>query len=366
MSEDLLLFTSSHGVCEPTEAGTLLGELADPKCFHDPIAIDGCDKSDLRAMLRMMKLIRQTEEMIGNLNVAGEVRCPCHLAIGQEACAVGVATVLDPERDRVFGAHRSHGHYLALGGDVEALFAEILGRETGCSRGMGGSMHLIAPEKGLLGTVPIVGATVPMAVGAALAAQMDGSGGVAVSFFGDGAVEEGVVQESMNYAAQHAIPVIFACENNLFASHMRIGLRQPTDSVARFAAAHRIRHETLDGNDIVAVAKASRRSVERSRAGEGPSFLELVTYRWRGHVGPREDVDVGVRRSGDLPGWKRRDPIARLASAMTTARILGSDELLVMDQDIEAVVQRALESAREAPFPESDATTRYLYSEQIG
>lgn len=351
---------------EVTQTDWQLGTLADPGQLHEPIATDGWNELELLAILRSMKLIRRTEEMIGELNVTGEVRCPCHLAIGQEACAVGVATALDTERDRVFGAHRSHGHYLALGGDVEALFAEIFGKATGCSRGMGGSMHLIAPEIGLLGTVPIVGATVPMAVGAALAAQMDGSGGVAVSFLGDGAVEEGVVQESMNYAAKHAIPVIFACENNLFASHMHIELRQPTDSVARFAAAHRIRHETLDGNDVVAVAEASRRSVERGRMGEGPSFLELVTYRWRGHVGPREDVDVGVQRSGDLPRWKQRDPIARMASAMMTARILGSEELLAMDQGIETEVQEALESAREAPFPENDATTRYLYSDKIG
>ncbi|RMH22692.1 MAG: thiamine pyrophosphate-dependent dehydrogenase E1 component subunit alpha [Gemmatimonadetes bacterium] len=237
-----------------------LGDLADPRRYHEPVDVTADAADELLQALRTMKRIRRAEEVIGDLVTAGEVRCPCHLAIGQEACAAGVALALDPGRDRAFGAHRSHGHYLALGGSLEALFAEIFGRASGCSGGMGGSMHLIAPERGLLGTVPIVGATVPLAVGAALAARLDGSDAVAVAFFGDGAAEEGVVQESLNLAASERLPVLFACENNLFSSHLHIALRQPADRVARFAEAHRIAHATVDGNDVTAVRDAARQN----------------------------------------------------------------------------------------------------------
>jgi pyruvate dehydrogenase E1 component alpha subunit len=193
--------------------------------------------------------------------------------------------------------------------------AEVQGKQTGASRGMGGSMHLIDRERGLYGTVPIVGGTIPIAVGAALAAKKDGKGAVAVSFFGDGATEEGVFHESVNLAAVLGLPVLFLCENNLFSSHLHIDARQPSDSVARFAEANRVPWQLVDGNDIVGCTNAVAEAVEPMRSGGGPRFIEAVTYRWRGHVGPREDEDVGVRRGEDLPLWKKRDPIRRLADA---------------------------------------------------
>ena len=339
-----------------------LGELADPSKLHDPIAVDGRDHEQLLSWLWSMKLIRRTEEVIGQMVTSGEVSCPCHLAIGQEACAVGVAATLDVDRDVAFGAHRSHGHYLALGASLEELLAEVLGRTTGCSRGMGGSMHLTAPTRGLLGTVPIVGATVPMAIGAALAARMNGKGGVAVAFFGDGAMEEGVVQEALNFAAAHSFPTIFVCENNLFSSHLQILLRQRGDRVGRFAEAHGVPCWTVDGNDVTAVHDVAIQAVDRARSGNGPGFLELVTYRWRGHVGPREDLDVGVLRSGELQLWKRRDPIDRLAQGLLSVGIVEQDHVEEMDREIREAVEAALGTARSAPFPEAHATTDYLYS----
>jgi TPP-dependent pyruvate/acetoin dehydrogenase alpha subunit len=340
-----------------------LRDLGDPTKYHEPIALGTRREKQLRSFLERMKLIRRVEEVIGDLVTSGVVRCPCHLAIGQEACAVGVASALDVSRDRLFGAHRSHGHYLAIGASVEGLLAEVLGRRTGCSGGMGGSMHLIAPELGLLGTVPIVGATVPMAVGAALAARMDETGGVATVFFGDGATEEGVVQESLNFAASYPLPVLFACENNLFSSHLHIRLRQPSDSVARYARAHGVAWETIDGNDVVAVADAAERAVTRARASGRPTFLEMVTYRWRGHVGPRDDVDVGVKRTGDLSHWKKRDPIRRLTEAMLSAQLLDGGELDAIELSIEREVSAALETAQAAPYPDLRAPTQYLYSD---
>jgi pyruvate dehydrogenase E1 component alpha subunit len=339
-----------------------LGSLADPTAYRDPIALADTPPDTARAMLRRMRLIRRVEEVIAGLVESGEARCPCHLAIGQEATAVGVGFALDPHRDRCYGAHRAHAQYLALGADMGALLAEILGRDTGCSRGMGGSMHLAAPERGLMGTVPIVGATVPFAVGAGLALKMDGNGGVGVAFFGDGATEEGVVHESLNLASSMGLPVVFACDNNLFSSHLHIALRQPCDRVSRFAEAHRIAAEVVDGNDVVAVWRAAQRAVARARDESRPTFLEMVTYRWRGHVGHREDIDVGVKRGEDLPQWKARDPIRRLSEALVVAGLESEASLARLGQEVSDEVDGALAAARAAPYPPADAMERYLFA----
>lgn len=298
---------------EPDPAA--LGALGDPANCHEPIDLAGTSPEVARAMLERMMLIRAAEERIGEAVTAGEVKCPCHLAIGQEAVAVGVAQHVR-DGDRVFGAHRSHGHFLALGAPLESLLAEILGKDTGCSRGMGGSMHLRNVEHNFWGSVPIVAATIPIAVGTALAARMDGGDALAVSILGDGATEEGVFHESMNLASIKNLPVVFVCENNLFSSHLHISLRQPADSTCRFAEAHCVAWRRVDGNDVVAMAAAMAEAAAHARAGKGPFYIEAVTYRWRGHVGPREDIDVGVKRKDDLTLWKKRDPIARLAAAL--------------------------------------------------
>jgi pyruvate dehydrogenase E1 component alpha subunit len=336
-----------------------LGPLADPNEFHDSIDVRGCETSVLLRWLESMLRVRIVEEAVGEMVGTGEVNCPCHLAIGQEACAVGVIEALE-QGDVVFGAHRSHGHYLALGGTPERLLSEILGRDTGCSRGLGGSMHLHEPSLGLLGTVPIVGATIPIAVGAALAARMDGRGRVAVSFFGDGAAEEGVFHESLNLASAHNLPVLFVCENNLFSSHLHISERQPSDSITRFAEAHGLDTRVVDGNDVVAVHRATTEllaGVRKGRAG----FLEAVTYRWRGHVGHREDIDVGVGRGTGLHLWKERDPIRRLVDALTAAGEFDTVALGELRQRIVVEVTQALTAARQAPYPPPELLLDAVY-----
>ncbi|MFC1525489.1 thiamine pyrophosphate-dependent enzyme [Candidatus Latescibacterota bacterium] len=215
-----------------------------------------------------MILIRRVEECIGDLVIAGAVRCPCHLAIGQEAIAVGVSSQLRAS-DRVFGGHRSHSHFLALNGDLTALIAEVLGRVSGCSGGMGGSQHLVDTAAGFGGSVPIVAATVPVAAGAALAAKKDGRGDVAVAYFGDGAVEEGSVHETMNLASLMRLPLVLICENNLFASHMHIAQRQPLPTTCRFAEANGIPWHLVDGNDVIAVEEAAVQAVRLARSGGG-------------------------------------------------------------------------------------------------
>jgi pyruvate dehydrogenase E1 component alpha subunit len=338
-----------------------LGSLADAASFHEPLAIELDDTEALLAGLQRMILIRVVEEKIGDMVSQGVVKCPCHLAIGQEAPAVGVAGFVR-KGDRVFGAHRSHGHYLALGGSPLGLLAEVQGKDTGVSRGMGGSMHLIDIPNGLYGTVPIVGATIPIAVGAGLAAKMDGGQDMAVSFFGDGATEEGSFHESMNLAAVLKAPVLFVCENNFFSSHLHITLRQPDTSVCRYAEAHRIGWARADGNDLAAIRAVTREAVDAIRAGEGPRFLELVTYRWRGHVGHREDEDVGVKRKDDLAAWKLRDPISRLAVALESVGVLDRQQLKGFWDESHVIVEEAWTTATHDGYPPAKALLSRVYS----
>jgi pyruvate dehydrogenase E1 component alpha subunit len=210
--------------------------------------------------------------------------------------------------------------------------------------------------------VPIVAATISIATGAALAAKKDGRGDVAVSFFGDGATEEGSFHESLNMAAVMQLPIIFVCENNLFSSHLHIDQRQPFDSVARYASAHGVMSETVEANDVVAVAHAAQRLVERARRANAPSFLEAVTYRWRGHVGSREDVDVGLRRREELNAWKQRDPIARFASALTRGGRVRASDLRRLANQVSLEVSEALEEARSCPYPTDNTLLDIVYA----
>lgn len=339
-----------------------LGTLADPQHHVSPITLGNQPTESLIACLRKMLEIRFAEEAIAALSVAGEALCPCHLGIGQEAIAVGLSAELRTS-DRVFGGHRSHSHYLALNGSMDGLMAEVLGKVTGASRGMGGSMHLFAPEVGFHGSVPIVGATIPIAAGAALAAQMDGAGDVAVAYFGDGACEEGVFHETLNMATVMKLPCIFVVENNLYSSHLDIGLRQAADSVARFAEAAQMRNRVIDGNDVVAVRMAAADLIGAARRGEGPALLEAVTFRWRGHVGPNEDIDVGVRRSqSELAAWKRRDPVARLWSSLIADRGVDAKLLDQWSAEIRMSIAASVDRARAAPYPQGSALLDLVYA----
>lgn len=339
-----------------------LGPLADPAHFTAPIDLANLSNETGLALLKDMMLIRRAEESISDLVEAGLIKCPCHFAIGQEATAVGVAHHLR-STDRGFGAHRSHSHYLASGGSLDKLFAEVLGRETGASRGMGGSMHLYAAEQGFAGSVPIVAGTVPLAVGAGLAAKMDGNGDIGIAYFGDGACEEGVVHESLNLASVMKLPVLFVVENNLYSSHLDISARQPNDRTARFAEAHGVETRVVDGNDVVAVIEAAGELIDNARAGKGPGFLEAVTYRWRGHVGPDANIDVGLRRSAkEVAAWKKRDPIARLIQTLIK-RGVSSAEIDVYAVDVDTAVQHARSEGLNAPWPRPETLLDYVYAD---
>jgi len=270
------------------------------------------DENLLAAMLR----IRRVEEAIADRYAEQEMRCPTHLCIGQEAIAVGVCDVLD-RKDRVFSNHRAHGHYLAKGGDLGAMIAELYGRATGCCGGRGGSMHLIDIDAGFMGATPIVGGTIPVAVGSAWASTLQKHDEVTVVFFGDGCFEEGVMHESLNFSALHKLPVVFICENNDFSVYTPLKLRQPQRPIHVVAAAHGVNALAGDGNDVSAVRYLARQAVAAARAGEGPQFLELSTFRWREHCGPNFDHELNYRPTADIEAGLSDDPIERYKTAMS-------------------------------------------------
>lgn len=313
-------------------------------------------------MYRTMVRIRRAEERLAEMVEAKEIGTPCHFYIGQEAIAAGVCAALQT-KDFVWGGHRSHGHYLAKGGDLRLMMAEILGKETGCAKGRGGSMHLIAKGVGILGTVPLVAATIPLSVGSALASKMKKDGLVSVSFFGDGATEEGHFHESMNLAAVFRLPVIFVCENNFYASHMSLLERRAADNISLAAQAHGIPGIALDGNDVEAVHGAASEAAKRARRGEGPTLIECRTYRWRGHVGHDWNYDVGVRRRDELKEWIPKDPIAKARKRLIQA---GTSEtkLTALEAEIETELDDAIAFARTSPYPTAASLHEHVFVER--
>lgn len=339
-----------------------LGSLSDPRQHQEPIEVLGCPPSFLLNQLKMMIRIRLAERMIADGRRDRLIGGPVHLGVGQEAVAVGVASELR-KTDKVFGAHRSHAHVLSMGSSMHRLFSEILGKKTGLSCGMGGSMHLWDKPNGFYGSVPIVSGTVPLAVGASLAAKMQGTSDIGVAYLGDGAVEEGVVHESLNLSRMLNAPTLFVVENNLFASHMHISLRQPKLATARFAAANDIPYEIVDGNNVVNVQAAASRLIKRARLGCGPGFLEAVTYRWYGHVDWREDIDVGVNRSElDVDAWRNRDPIARLVSGLIKEKFLDLEQLNQIESEISTEVFLAWDQALNDLYPPPSALTSFVFA----
>ena len=340
----------------------MLDKLFNPQEYHNPISIEGQDIKILKKILNLMLTIRKTEQQLALAKKNGLIGGPVHLGVGQEAIAVGISQNLK-KTDRVFGNHRSHSHLLALNPDFYKLFAEVLGKETGFSKGMGGSMHLIDQSNGFYGSTPIVAGTVPLAVGAAIASKMQNLKDIGVSYIGDGAVEEGVVHECFNLAKVLKAPVLFVIENNLFASHMHISLRQPSETVSRFAEANHIPHKLLDGNDVVAVAQNSKEVIDNIRNGKGPAVLELITYRWYGHVDWREDIDVGVERSmEDIKDWKARDPIHRLSQSMINSKLWTKEEEQEIGEKIDNQIQIAWEKAMNDPYPSKVSILEFVYS----
>lgn len=279
------------------------------------------------------------------------MRCPVHLCTGQEAVAAGVGLALRAE-DLMVSTHRAHGHYLAKGGDLPRMIAEMYGKATGCASGRGGSMHLIDEAAGFMGSMSILGGTIPVGTGLGLAIQLRGEDRVSCVFLGDGATEEGVFFESLNFALLRRLPVLYVCENNLYSVMSPLSVRQPAGrSIRRMVRGFGLRTGGGDGNDAGEVYRAAVCALRAIRRGEGPVFLEFATYRWREHCGPDLDVGVGRREEQEFRHWRARDPVDRQEALLRAAGIVDAAAVGRLEAEIDAEVEAAFRFAEESPFP---------------
>jgi pyruvate dehydrogenase E1 component alpha subunit len=318
----------------------------------------------VRRLHRAMLRIRIVEEGIAELYPEQQMRCPVHLCIGQEAVCGGVCEQLR-RSDLVMSTHRAHGHYLAKGGSLKAMLAEMYGKSTGCCGGMGGSMHLIDLDAGFLGATPIVASTIPIAVGAAFGAVMRGEDRVVVTFFGEGATEEGAFHEALNFAALKKLPVVFVCENNLYSVYSPLSVRQPEGrTVAALAQGHGIATWEGDGNDAIAVHQLTGEALNSARSGAGPVLLELATYRWREHCGPNFDNDIGYRTEAEYLHWRARCPLDRLRARGLEISAFTEADLTAWEAEFRGEFADAVRFAKDSPFPAPDALMRNVYASE--
>ncbi|MDD5108729.1 MAG: thiamine pyrophosphate-dependent dehydrogenase E1 component subunit alpha [Candidatus Omnitrophica bacterium] len=309
-----------------------------------------------------MLRIRMIEEKIAQLYAEQQMRCPVHLCIGQEAIAVGVCANL-LKKDYLLSNHRSHGHYLAKGGNLKQMLAEIYGKSTGCSKGKGGSMHLVDLTVGILGTTPIVGGIIPVATGVAFGTQMKEKDNLTAVFFGDAATEEGVFFESLNFASLKKLPVLFICENNFFSVYSPLAVRQPKerDNLALVRSLG-IKGSKGDGNNVFEVYALAKKAVADIRKGKGPYFLEFDTYRWREHCGPNFDNDLGYRTEEDFLKWKKKCPLDSLEDKLIKGNILSLSRIESFKRNIQAEINRAISFAKNSPYPETEEMLSDVYA----
>jgi len=314
---------------------------------------------DRRAWLRTMLLIRTFEDRVQQLFAQGLVVGTTHLCQGQEAVATGAVGAMGPD-DYLTITYRGHGHALARGVDVEAAFAELMGRETGLCKGRGGSMHFTDFSRGLIGAFAIVGAGLPVALGAAMSAKLRGTRQVALTFFGDGATNIGSFHEALNMASVWKAPVVFVCENNLYGEYSPMRTTTPVDDLATRAAAYAMPGIVVDGNDVQAVHDQAAAAIARARAGEGPTLLECKTYRYSGH----SRTDPGkYRKPGELDSWKGRDPIARLGEALAADGTMGTEEQEALRREVQGEIEAAVDRAAAGPWPALEEIGRYVYAD---
>jgi TPP-dependent pyruvate/acetoin dehydrogenase alpha subunit len=287
------------------------------------------------------------EEEIARIYPSDKIKSPVHLSIGQEAVSVGVCEALRPD-DVVFGTYRSHAYYLAKGGDVRKMMAELFGKATGCAKGKGGSMHLVDAAHGVMGASAVVGTTIPNAVGYAYALRLQRRDSIVVSFFGDGATDEGVFYESLNFAALKRLPIIFVCENNFYAIHTHLLRRHKDAELCARVSAYGVPAEQIGDNDILKIHERTRNAVELLRGKDsGPFFLECLTYRWKEHVGPGEDFHLGYRNLEEARPWMEGDQLLRLAA------LIPAPNRERIAAEVEAEIREAIASAEQDPFPDA-------------
>lgn len=313
---------------------------------HDPATIE--------RLYRQLRRIRRVEEEIVRIYPTDKIKSPVHLSIGQEAVAVGVCDNLGPD-DILYGTYRGHAIYLAKGGNLDRMMAELYGKQDGLAAGKAGSMHLGDVAAGMIGTSAIVGTTLPLSLGHAFALRRRGSAAIVCVFFGEGAMDEGVFHETANFAALKKLPILFVCENNRYAIYSHVKDRMPEVNLCERAEAYRIPARRIAGGDIFAIRAAAAEAVAAVRAGGGPRFLECETQRWRDHVGPGEDLHIGYRTAADLAPWRAGDQNARLAG------LLGAAARERIDAEVEAEIARAMDFAEKSPFPAAHTMYDHVY-----
>ncbi|MBM3252759.1 MAG: thiamine pyrophosphate-dependent dehydrogenase E1 component subunit alpha [Candidatus Omnitrophica bacterium] len=311
-------------------------------------------------MLTTMLRIRRFEEKIIALYPEQQMKTPVHLYLGQEAIACGVCLNLKKE-DYIFSTHRNHGHCIAKGMPLKTIMAELYGKKTGCSKGKGGSMHLVDPDRGILGTSSIVGGSIPVALGAALTSKMKRNRRVSVVFFGDGAVDTGTFHECLNFASLKRLPVIFACENNFYATNSPLLARQPADNIFKRAKPYLIESLRVDGNDIIKVYESAGEAIKKAKNGYGPTLIEYRTYRFRQHVGPDCDYETGCRPKEELDRWMRNCPIKRFKGFLLKNNIISLNEIDKITTKIDKEIKEATIFAENSPFPEEGELLEDVY-----
>ena len=309
-----------------------------------------------RQLYRSMLRIRRLEEEVARVYPSDKIKSPVHLSIGQEAVSVGVCAALE-KQDVVFGTYRGHALYLAKGGDMNAMVAELFGKAGGCAKGKGGSMHLIAPEVGVMGTSAVVGTTIANALGYAYALKVRRENAIVVSFFGDGATEEGVFAESLNFAVLKKLPILFVCENNQYAIHTHQSRRQGTPAICERARAFGLPAERIENNDVFHILGSSLIAATEIRAGGGPRFLEAMTYRWKEHVGPGDDYHLGFRTEEEARPWIENDQLLRVAELVKPA------ERERIEDEVAAEIKEAFAFAEASPFPEPEELYTDVFQE---
>ena len=311
-------------------------------------------------MLRSMQTIRRFEERASDDYQAGAIYGVVHCYIGEEAVAVGICSALNRD-DQIISTHRGHGHCLAKGADLNRMMAELYGRQAGYCKGKGGSMHIADFSIGMLGANGIVAGGIPIVTGAGLAAQLEGKGRVAVSFFGDGASNAGPFHESINIAATWKLPMLYVCENNLYSAGTIAAETLALSDVAARAAGYGIPGVVVDGNDVMAVYEAAEAAVNRARAGQGPTLIECKTYRWRGHTERPGQEDP--RPQDEIETWRQRDPINLFATNLMDQGVLTEEAWQKMDAEILAAIEDAVKFSEESPFPDPDAAVEDVFAE---
>ena len=321
------------------------------------------DNKLIKDQFFQMLRIRKVELKISELYPEEEMRCPVHLSVGQEAVAVGVCSALQ-KKDIALSAHRSHAHYLAKGGDLKSMLAELYGKKTGCAEGKGGSMHLIDLEAGLIAAVPIVGSTIPIAVGSAWGNMMQDKSVTTAVFFGEGATETGVFHESLGFASLHNMPMIFVCENNLYSVYSSLKVRQSNKrNNIKIAEGHGIVSLKGEGNDVSSVYGVIKESISIIKKQKGPVYVEFDTYRWLEHCGPNDDDHLGYRKDKEVKKWKINCPIEKTKDYLLNNKLADEKEIQTVSQELDDEIEEAFEFAKTSPFLDKKHLYTSIYSD---